>query len=75
MTGIAAHVVYRQTEPHRSMDIMATHKKKHTLLATIFRAVAPRIGATVTLDPEWGIAGQISYPNGRNAISASQAST
>jgi len=47
------------------MDIMATHKKKHTLLATIFRAVAPRIGATVTLDPEWGIAGQISYPNGR----------
>lgn len=44
---------------------MTTRRKKKTLLATIFRAVAPRIDATVTLDPEWNIAGQISYPSGR----------
>lgn len=39
--------------------------RKHTLLATIFAAIAPRIGAVVTLDPEWGIAGQIAYQSGR----------
>lgn len=44
---------------------MAKQAQKHTLLATMFRAIAPRIGAVVTLDPEWGIAGQIEYPSGR----------
>lgn len=45
--------------------IMEPKAKRGTMLVDIFRKIAPRIGATVAVDPEWGIAGQITYPSGR----------
>jgi D-alanine-D-alanine ligase-like ATP-grasp enzyme len=40
-------------------------KKSHgSLLAQIFCAVAPRIGASVLMEPEWGVVGQITFKNG-----------
>jgi len=41
-------------------------KKKKRLIREILQKVAPRIGATITLEPEWNIAGQITFKNGRN---------
>lgn len=38
---------------------------KAPLVAAIFRKIAPRIGAKVLLEPQWGIAGQITFKNGR----------
>ena len=35
------------------------------LLVQVFSKMAPKIGATVLVEPEWGIVGQIAYPNGR----------
>lgn len=35
------------------------------LLGQMLKKIAPRIGATVVMDPEWNIAGQITYKNGR----------
>ncbi len=35
------------------------------LVGKIFRAIAPRIGATVVMEPEWNIAGQILYKSGK----------
>jgi D-alanine-D-alanine ligase-like ATP-grasp enzyme len=42
-------------------------KKKRTdpLLGYLFKKIATRIGARVTLEPEWKIAGQIAYKSGR----------
>ncbi|MEX0918982.1 MAG: cyanophycin synthetase [Candidatus Paceibacterota bacterium] len=42
-------------------------KKKHPtpLLGTVLRKVAPRIGAVVTMEPNWQIVGQIAFKNGR----------
>lgn len=35
------------------------------LLAELFAEIAPRIGATLLVEPNWGIAGQIAFPSGR----------
>lgn len=35
------------------------------LLGQVLQEIAPRIGATVLLEPEWGIVGQITFRNGR----------
>ncbi len=35
------------------------------LLAQIFSDLAPRLGATVRLEPNWKVAGQINFPSGR----------
>ena len=35
-----------------------------TLVAKLFRTLAPRIGARVIVEPKWGIVGQINYKNG-----------
>ena len=35
------------------------------LLGQIFRKIAPKIGATVVMEPEWNIVGQIIFKNGR----------
>ena len=35
------------------------------LLAQVLEKIAPRIGARVLLEPEWGIVGQIIFKNGR----------
>src|ERR1700733_5551074 len=41
-------------------------KKIHTpLLGTLFQKIAPRIGASVLMEPEWGVVGQITFKNGR----------
>ena len=41
-------------------------KSEHLVLAKILQRLAPKIGARVTLEPEWKIAGQIRYKDGRN---------
>ncbi|PIP58319.1 MAG: cyanophycin synthetase [Candidatus Vogelbacteria bacterium CG22_combo_CG10-13_8_21_14_all_37_9] len=42
-------------------------KKKHPtpILGTVLRKIAPRIGAVVTMEPNWQIVGQIAFKNGR----------
>lgn len=43
-------------------------KKKKTdgpLLGKIFRKIAPKLGATIVMEPEWNIVGQIIFKNGR----------
>ncbi len=45
-----------------------TKKRKiKPLLGQILQRVAPRIGATVLLEPKWGIVGQITFRNGRKS--------
>jgi len=44
---------------------MKTMKVFTPLLGRLFVKIAPRIGATVLLEPEWGVAGQITFQNGR----------
>ena len=47
---------------------MIPHMKKkaeHLVLARMLQRLAPRIGAKGMLEPEWNIAGQIRYKNGR----------
>ncbi|OGG60532.1 hypothetical protein A3C86_01625 [Candidatus Kaiserbacteria bacterium RIFCSPHIGHO2_02_FULL_49_16] len=41
-------------------------KSEHLVLAKILQWLAPKIGARVTLEPRWKIAGQIRYKDGRN---------
>lgn len=41
--------------------------KKSTALKTIFRKVAPKIGAHVLLEPEWEVAGQITFKHGHRS--------
>lgn len=38
--------------------------QKFVLLKIIFKKIAPKIGATVLLEPEWEIAGQITFKDG-----------
>lgn len=40
-------------------------KKESTVLSRILKKAGPSIGATVVLEPEWGIVGQITFKNGR----------
>jgi D-alanine-D-alanine ligase-like ATP-grasp enzyme len=40
-------------------------KKLTPLLGQILQKIAPRIGARVLMEPEWGIVGQITFKNGR----------
>lgn len=42
-------------------------RKKHPtpILGTVLRKIAPRIGAVVTMEPNWQIVGQIAFKNGR----------
>lgn len=41
-------------------------KSEHLVLANILKRLAHKLGARVTLEPEWKIAGQIRYKDGRN---------
>ncbi len=41
-------------------------KPESLILAKMLQRLAPRIGAKVLLEPEWNIAGQIRYKNGKN---------
>ena len=42
-------------------------KKNTPLLGTILKKIAPRIGASVVLEPEWNIVGQIKFKNGKKS--------
>ena len=48
---------------------MATRMKKKELvgplLGQIFRKLAPKLGATILIEPEWCVVGQITFKNGR----------
>ncbi len=35
------------------------------ILGDLFQKIAPKIGAKIVIEPEWGIVGQISYKNGK----------
>lgn len=37
------------------------------MLASLFKKLAPRIGAKVVLEPEWGVVGQITFKNGKRS--------
>ena len=42
-------------------------KKESLLLGRMLKRIAPRIGAKVILEPEWGVVGQITFKNGRKS--------
>lgn len=42
-------------------------KKESQLLGRLLKKIAPRIGATVFLEPEWEIAGQIVFASGKKS--------
>ena len=42
-------------------------KSESLVLGGLLKKLAPRIGATVTLEPEWKIAGQIMFKNGKKS--------
>ncbi len=52
---------------HRGYVMIAhmSPKPERLILAKMLKRLAPRIGAKVTLEPEWNIAGQIEYKGGR----------
>lgn len=39
-------------------------RKPLSLIAELFVKIAPRIGARVVIEPEWGVVGQVTYKNG-----------
>ncbi len=43
----------------------AMKKKQEPLLGKIFRKIAPKIGATIVVEPEWNVVGQITFKSGR----------
>ncbi|MBX4210637.1 cyanophycin synthetase [Candidatus Parcubacteria bacterium] len=40
-------------------------KQVNPLLGKVFQKVAPKIGARVLMEPEWGMVGQVTFGNGR----------
>ena len=42
-------------------------KKESLVLGKLLKKIAPRIGATVFLEPEWEIAGQITFKDGKKS--------
>ncbi len=42
-------------------------KKESLVLGKLLKKIAPRVGATVFLEPEWKIAGQITFKSGKNS--------
>jgi D-alanine-D-alanine ligase-like ATP-grasp enzyme len=40
-------------------------KRESLVLGRMLQKIAPRIGASVIIEPEWGIAGQITFKDGR----------
>ncbi len=42
-------------------------KKESLLLGKLLEKLAPRIGAKIILEPEWGIAGQIHFKSGKKS--------
>ncbi|MEK7585770.1 MAG: cyanophycin synthetase [Patescibacteria group bacterium] len=42
-------------------------KSQTSLLGNILQKVAPKIGATVLMEPEWGVVGQITFKSGKKS--------
>ena len=42
-------------------------KKESLVLGQMLKKIAPKIGATIVLEPEWGIVGQITFKSGRRS--------
>lgn len=42
-------------------------KKESWILGKVLQKIAPQIGATVVMEPEWGIAGQITFKSGNRS--------
>jgi hypothetical protein len=40
-------------------------KRYNPFIAKVFKKVARKIGAKVSVEPQWGIVGQITFKNGR----------
>ena len=53
---------YRHTMPKKQRQ-----KKESLLLGSLLSNIAPQIGAEVLVEPEWGIAGQITFKNGKRS--------
>lgn len=49
------------------MEERMKKKKESLVLGRILRKIAPRIGAQVLIDPEWGIVGRITFKSGRHS--------
>lgn len=49
------------------MKKIVKNKKESLVLGKVLRKVAPRIGATVLMEPEWGIAGRITFKSGQHS--------
>lgn len=49
------------------MKKIIKNKKESLVLGKVIRKVAPRIGATVLMEPEWGIAGRITFKSGQHS--------
>jgi len=43
------------------------NKKESLVLGKLMQKIAPRIGASVLLEPKWGIVGQITFKSGRHS--------
>ena len=48
-------------------NVKSQLKKESLVLGKLLKKIAPRIGATVFLEPEWEIAGQITFKSGRHS--------
>jgi D-alanine-D-alanine ligase-like ATP-grasp enzyme len=46
---------------------MKKKKKESLILGQMLQKIAPRIGATVVVEPEWGIVGQITFKSGKHS--------
>lgn len=46
---------------------MKKNKKESIILGSILKGLASKIGAKVILEPKWGIAGQITFKNGKRS--------
>ena len=49
------------------MNQLQRKKKESLVLGHILKKIAPQIGARVLMEPEWGIAGQITFASGKRS--------
>src|SRR3989344_7700614 len=49
------------------MPRMKRPKRESLLLAKLLQKLAPRIDASVLVEPDWGIAGRITFKNGKKS--------
>ncbi len=48
-------------------NVRRQFKKESLVLGKLLKKIAPRIGATVFLEPEWEIAGRVTFKSGKNS--------